>query len=241
LCTRLVAPALHGQTFDATNLHEPVEIGTLGLVQVGDDPAWSRVDFDDSKWLPVDAKTQLREDFPGKHADIVWRRIHDKVSPQETYLALQAYSLSRAYEVYVNGEKLIASGQVKPYVPYSRSARLIVHIPPEQVRAGSITIAIRARAPRSWWTSVSPGFVGSRLTLGNEATLRDRNALWVIGDEFPWFLENLLSLSVGLVALALFLGQRQRMEYFWIFVLGLLNVASLPLIYLLGVRDIPTS
>jgi hypothetical protein len=79
-------------------------------VQVGDDPAWSRVDFDDSKWLPVDAKTQLREDFPGKHADIVWRRIHVKVSPQETYLALQAYSLSRAYEVYVNGEKLIASG-----------------------------------------------------------------------------------------------------------------------------------
>ena len=110
MCTRLVAPALHGQTFDATNLHEPVEIGTLGLVQVGDDPAWSRVDFDDSKWLPVDAKTQRREYFPGKHADIVWRRIHVKVSPQETYLALQAYSLSRAYEVYVNGEKLIASG-----------------------------------------------------------------------------------------------------------------------------------
>lgn len=169
-----VATASAVQPFDATGLHEPVGIGAAGMVQDEDDPAYARQDFDDSKWLPVDAKTPLREYFPRSQSAIVWRRIRVKVDPGQTDLALQAYDISRAFEVYVNGQKLIASGQVKPYVAYTRDARLIAQIPKEQLRTGILVIAIRVRAPLTAWTSAAPGFRGPTLMLGDGARSKTR-------------------------------------------------------------------
>jgi hypothetical protein len=226
------------QPFDATRLQEPIEIGVAGLVQAGDDPAFAQPGFDDSKWLPVDAETRLADYFPQNQVPIVWRRIHITVDPNRKQLALEAYSISRAFEVYVNGQKLIQSGQVEPYAPATRSARLIVRIPAAQLRTGSLVIAIRARAPTTWWTSNLPGFSGGMLTLGDQIALENQNLLIMIAENSD-FLENLLALGVGFVALALFIAQRQRMEYFWIFVLGVLNAGSLPLLYLSIRRNIP--
>jgi sigma-B regulation protein RsbU (phosphoserine phosphatase) len=236
---------LDAQSFDATGFHEPVRIGVAGVVHDGDDPAYARPDFDDSKWLPVDAKTRLREYFPHSQSPIVWRRIHVKVDPgvesEQTGLALQAYDISRAFEVYVNGRKLIQSGQVDPYVAYTRDARLIARIPEEQLRTGSLVIAIRIRAPLTTWTSAAPGFRGATLMLGDESALKDKNLLSMIGEYAVAFLANLLSLGVGLVALALFLSQRQQREYLWIFVLGILNAAILPLLLISIIRNIPAN
>jgi stage II sporulation SpoE-like protein len=208
------------QPFDATSLREPAEIGTQGLVQASDDPAYAQPDFDDSKWLPVDAKTLLKDYFPYNHPNVVWRRLHVKVSPADHGLALQAYLISRAFEVYVNGQKLMESGQVEPYVPYTRSARMIVRIPEAQLRTGSVLIAIRARAPRTWWTSVVPTFRANNLTVGDEGALRDRNLLNIIGENAGGVLESIFALGVGLVALALFIAQRNQVEYLWVFLLG---------------------
>lgn len=241
LYTSLHPHSLRAQAFDATSLHAPADIGTQGVTQAGDDPAWSRTDFDDSNWIPVDATTKLSDYFPGKRTPIVWRRLHVTVSPQQTDLALQTFYVSRAFEIYVNGQKLIVSGQVEPYVPFTRSARLIMHIPPELLRTGSLTIAIRARAPLTWWTSIAPAFNGPMLTIGDEAALHSRNALAMIGESIATILEDLLSLGVGLVALALFLGQRQRTEYFWIFVQGIANAASLPLLFVSLARNFPAA
>jgi len=229
------------QPFDATNIRQPALIGTVGVVQVGDDPAYARPDFDDSSWLPVDKNTLLSEYFPHKHSPVVWRRLHVTVSPQQAGLALQAHSLARAFEVYINGRKLIDSGGVSPYVAYTRTARLIVRIPEADLRSGNLVIAIRARAPLTWWSSFSPAFNGPMLTLGDENTLRDKNLIGEIGENAINFLNNLLALGVGLVALALFLSQRQRMEYFWIFVLGILSGAGLPLLAVSLIRNIPVS
>ena len=229
------------QPFDATSLQEPVTIGIAGLVQVGDDPEYSQPGFDDSKWLPVDAETRLADYFPQNHAPIVWRRIHIKVDPNRKQLALEAYSISRAFDVYVNGQELVQSGQVEPYLAATRSARLIVQIPAAQLRTGSLVIAIRARAPTTWWTSNLPGFSGGMLTLGDQIALENQNLLIMIAENSATFLENLLALGVGFVALALFIAQRQRMEYFWIFVLGVLNAGYLPLLFLSIRRNIPVS
>jgi phosphoserine phosphatase RsbU/P len=229
------------QPFDATSLREPVEIGKQGVVQAGDDPAYAQPDFDDSKWLPVNAKSRLSEYFPFSQSPVVWLRLHIKVASGDTHLALQAYSISRAFEVYVNGEKLIVSGQVEPYVAYTRDARLIARIPENQLRAGTLVIAIRARAPRTMWTSAAPGFMGAMLTLGEESTLKDANLLSMIGENAVSFFTNLLALGVGLVALALFLSQRQRKEYLWIFILGILNAAILPLMVISVIRNLPAN
>jgi phosphoserine phosphatase RsbU/P len=199
------------QPFDATGLQEPVNIGIAGLVQAGDDPAFSQPGFDDSKWLAVDAETRLADYFPQNHPPIVWRRIHIKVDPSQKQLALQAYSIARAFEVYVNGQRLIQCGQVEPYVAAMRSARVIVEIPAAQLQTGSLVIAIRARAPITWWTSNLPGFSAGMLALGDVGALENQNLLIMIAENSATFLENLLALGVGLVALALFIAQRQRM------------------------------
>jgi hypothetical protein len=218
-----------------------MEIGTIGLIQAGDNPAYAQPDFDDSKWLPVDAKTRLSEYFPHSQSPIIWRRIHIQVAPTDKGLAIQAYFISRAFEVYVNGQKLIQSGAVEPYVSYTRNARLIVPIPEAQLRTGSLVIAIRARAPRTWWGSAAPAFSGPMLTLGDERALRNQNLLSIVGESAAPLLENFFALGVGLVALALFLGQRQRIEYFWIFILGVLIAAQVPLIFLTAIQNIPVS
>jgi hypothetical protein len=213
------------------------------VVEAGDDPAWADPNFDDSKWLPVDAKTRLGEYFPKNNPAIVWQRIHVKIdaradSPQ---LALRAYEVSRAFEVYVNGQKLIQSGQVEPYAAALMNARLMARIPEAQLGTGSLVIAVRLRAPLTKWTSALPGFKSGMLMLGDESALRDRNLLSVIGENAATALEELLALGVGLVALALFLSQRQRLEYFWIFMQGVLNAAFLPLLVLSLARNVPVS
>ena len=221
LAIGFVARRASAQTFDATALHHPIEIGTVGVVQAGDNPAYARPDFDDSQWLPVDNKTPLSQYFPHQEAPIVWRRLHIKVSAQETELALQAYYISRAFELYVNGEKLMESGQVEPFVPYTRTARIIVRIPEAQLRTGSLIIAIRARTSRSGWTSHDdPGFVANVLIVGDESALRNQNLLNMIGENGASILADILAMGVGLVALTLFIAQRNQVEYLWIFLLG---------------------
>jgi hypothetical protein len=54
-------PSTTAQAVDATTLREPLEIGAAGLVQTGDNPAWAQPDFDDSKWLPANAKSHPSE------------------------------------------------------------------------------------------------------------------------------------------------------------------------------------
>jgi hypothetical protein len=229
------------QVVDATNLSEPAAIGTAGVVQIGDNPAYAQPGFDDSKWIPVNRTSRLSELFPRQHSPVVWRRLHLKVSPEQTSLALLTDNISRAFEVYVNGEKLIASGGVDPYVAYTRSARLIARIPEAQLRTGSLVIAIRARAPLTSWTSAAPGFRQAMLTLGNERALRNQSLLSTIGENSVFILNNLLALGVGLVALALFLSQRQRTEYLWIFVLGILNGLTLPFLLVSLIRNLPAN
>jgi hypothetical protein len=63
----------------------------------------------------------------------------------------------------------------------------------------------------------------------------------MIGENAVPILADLLSLGVGLVALALFLSQRQRREYLWIFVLGTLNAAILPLLVISMVLNLPAN
>ena len=97
-------------SFDATTtLHEPIDLGGTWLVHAGDDPAYGRADFDDSGWTRYDPKEDLKLLFPA-HPEIVWYRVRVKINPDGSGLALREYSISRAFEIYVNGEKVIASG-----------------------------------------------------------------------------------------------------------------------------------
>jgi hypothetical protein len=129
------------QTADLRHLREPRFLDMGWLAEPGDDPAFARADFDDSEWTHFDPYSHISLVCGGDQPDVVWYRLHMRVDPAAAGLALSAHNISRAFEIYVNGERLIASGRVAPFKPYSLGARSLVRIPDRAVEAGRT----------SWW------------------------------------------------------------------------------------------
>lgn len=224
----MVAPRLCAQSFDATNLRQPSDLGMTWLVHAGDDPAYAQPGFDDSGWTRFDPHRPLLALFPYRHPSIVWYRLHVKVDPNQKGLALAESQLASALEIYVNGRLLIWSGSVAPYSPNTLTAHLLKPIPDADIAGGSLVIAVRTYiSPLEW--AEAPGLYANNLTLGQQSALQDRIWLAVVGaNALSWFF-NLAGLGLGIVALALFAAQRDRREYLWIFLLFLCSVAQLPL------------
>ena len=218
---------LHGQgtvsSIDPAGFRKPIDIGTIGVVNAGDDPNFAEPGYDDSHWQVINKFTLLRDYFHEGQQPIIWRRLHVRVNPADTGLALsiEPYGIDRAFEIYVNGRQLLNSGQVSPYVAYTRSARLLVPIPDDQTRTGSLLIAIRAYAPFATWKRVNAAFASKALTLGPETELRDRMLLRLIREKGAAAFIAVLGFGVGLVALLLLTSHTRQTEYFCIFALGM--------------------
>ena len=226
--------------FDAANLTEPVDLGSTWLVHAGDDPAYARPDFDDSAWTPFDPHTSLISLFPNAHPEVVWYRQRIRVSPSLSGLALRERSISRAFEVYVNGDRLISSGQVAPFAPYTVGARVLKRIPERALAKGSILIALRVHIAASEWTvGQDPGYFSTNLTLGQEHTLYSDNWLAAIGENMMNWLDKGLLFCLGIVAMVLFAGQRRQVEYLCIFALGLISLLRICYGAITQFRDIP--
>jgi phosphoserine phosphatase RsbU/P len=229
VAAQALAPSfLHAQTFDATNLRQPTELGMTWLVHGGDDPAYAQPGFDDSHWMRFDPHGSIKGIFPHSQPSVVWYRLHVQVSPNQTGLALAEWQLASAVEIYVNGRLLIRSGSVAPYVPYTIDAHLLKPIPDADVATGSLVIAVRTYVSRLEWAE-GPGLYFNELTLGQQSALSDRNWLSIVGTHALSWLYCLAATGLGIVGLALFAAQRDRREYLWISLLFLCTVAQLPL------------
>jgi len=229
LCLALAAPVLRAQTFDASTLREPADLDSPWLIQAGDDLTYARPDFDDSQWKQFDPHGSIKNVFQTSPPEVVWYRLHVKVSPDQIGLALREWNISRAFEIYVNGERLMVSGKVAPYVPYTSGARLIARIPDRLLSSGSVVIALRVHiSPVEWGNVQNPGYYASNLTIGQERTLDREDWLAVIGENSVDWLDRVLSVCLGLVALVLFAAQRRNTEYLWLAAAGLITLAELP-------------
>jgi hypothetical protein len=227
-CALVGACVAHAQTFDATNLHGPVDMAAKWLIQAGDNPAWAEPGFDDSRWTPFDTSTSLKSVFTTSRPEVVWYRLHVKVVPAETGLALAEWNTSSAFDMFVNGEQIFHSGQVAPFVPYTQNGRLIKRIPDEQIATGNLVIALRVHISKTEWGSPGPGFYATNLTLGQESALHDHVWLSVIGQNALSWVSKFSGLGLGIVALALFVAQRQQKEYLWIFLQFLCAAMEFP-------------
>jgi hypothetical protein len=235
------ATATAAQPFDATSLPGPIGLGAKGVVWGGDDPAFARPDFDDSAWIPIDEKKQLSAVFPNIRPKIVWQRVHVKVNPARTGMGLEASGVSQAYEIYVDGQKVIESGRVDPFNRYTENARIVVPIPDAMVKTGSLTIAVRARVLPRWWRGKGTSFPVDMFSLGQQEALRDRAWFKIVGSEaFGWML-NGCGIVVCLVALALFTAQRRQYEYLWLGLLGATSIIELPISMVQPFRSLPAS
>jgi hypothetical protein len=229
LCLVPAWPAARSQTFDATNLKEPVDLGATWLVRAGDDPAYADPKLDDSHWTPFDPHSSITDIFGTADPEMIWYRIHVKVDPKQSGLALREYAISRAFEIYVNGERLIASGQIAPFIPYTLTARILKRIPDRMLSTGSLVIALRVHISKTeWGTGQDPGFFATNLTIGQESTLYRDDWLAIIGENAFVWLDRFFAIGLGFIALVLFAAQRRQPEYLWISAAGLLRLAESP-------------
>ncbi len=241
ICVSVGVSSARAQSFDASNLREPADLGAKWLVHAGDDPAYARPDFDDAQWTLFDPHTSITTLFPHTHPEIVWYRLHVKVDPAQTGLALKELELGRAFEIYVNGERLIASGQIAPYAPYTLNARVLRRIPDRLLASGSLVIALRVHISSIEWSAQNPGFDASNLTLGQENTIYRYDWLAVIGqNSLEWF-GQLLLIALGIVALVLYSSQRRQTEYLWIFAQGAFVLLVLPTHVLFKFQNVPVA
>lgn len=208
----LAAPALgrlafaQPTVFDASYLHGASTLRALWLVHAGDDPAYARPDFDDSHWARFDPSTSIKAIYGKTSPRIVWYRLRVKVDPRQADLALDESYLSHAFEIFVNGERLISSGSVKPNIPFSTMAHIHAHIPERFIASGMLVIAMRVYcAPQEWNSGEgNPGFYIANLTLGSEQALYRSGSLSIIGNNWLSWIEYLLYLALGIVALVLY-------------------------------------
>ena len=237
----LVPPAsLRAQTFDATTLRQPTDLGVTWLVKPGDDPSYARADLDDSQWTPVNTNLSLKQYFPNNHPNVMWYRLHVKVTPNQTGLSLEEFNLTSAFEIYVNGEKLFEDGSVSPYRPYTFAARIVKRIPDSAVATGFVVIAMRMYVSGSEWLSSYPGYYPYNLVIGQETALSDHVWLKTIGDNLLGWFNQFAGLGLGIIALSLFTAQRRQREYLWIFLLFLVGAFQAPYQFYLLFHNLPS-
>lgn len=228
LCCAVDAGA-SAQTFDATSLREPTDLAVPWLVHAGDDPAYARADFDDTQWTRFDPHNSIATLFAKTRPEVVWYRLHVMVDPHQSGLALKEIMISHAFEVYANGERVMASGQVAPYVPYTLAARVLTRIPDRLLASGSLVLALRVHiAASEWGSGQNPGYYANNLTVGQYGVLYNQNWMEVLGQNGLNWLDHLLSIGLGLIALVLFISQRGNREYLWIAAYGLLTLSAAP-------------
>ncbi len=229
--------------FDASHLHGPSTLQAQWLVRAGDDPAYARPGFDDSGWTLFDPSTSIKAIYGKTRPPAVWYRLRVKVDPRQTDLALSEYSLSYAFEIYVNGERLITSGSVDPYKPCTFMAHLRARIPERLIASGMLVIALRVHIATSEWNNgnSSPGYYVTNLTLGSAPALYRDDWLSIIGSNWLSWIEDLLFLALGIVALVLFSAQRTQTEYLWIFAVSMLQIAQAPVSVLQTFVNLPAA
>ena len=229
------------QTFDATSIQKPTNLDANWRIKAGDDPAWSQPGLDDSSWKLVDPKRSLFEYFPSERPEVLWYRMRVKVASFQPALTLEADHLSHAFEIFVNGDPLIRNGSVSPYKPYTYFAYIVAPVAKEDVESGELVIAVRVHLTRGEWSAATPGLSYNNITLGRREALHDGLWLRAITTFAGSALTVLFGLVVGVMALALYSVQRERIEYLWILITALGYVIAFAWQSLLTVRNLPLS
>jgi len=196
--------------------------------------------FDDSNWTRFDVNNALTSVMPGK-PEVVWYRLHLKVQPTQSELSMSEYYLASAFEIYANGQEILANGRVKPFAANTFGGRLLSRIPEKEIATGSVVIAVRAHISKGEWGDAHPGLYSYNLTLGQRSALQEHAWLTVIGQNAPSWMTDIFGLGLGIVALALFSAQRRHLEYLWIFLQFFTATCILPLVWYEYFHNVPAN
>jgi hypothetical protein len=202
--------------FDAWYLGARVTLGPDWLFADDDNPAYASPAYDDSGWKIVSSDRTLPS-YGIRGIPYAWYRMHLHVSPKAKYLALETQYIAGSYELYVNGVRIGANGQMNGLIESDQTYLTSYQIPDSMIAPnGDLAIAIRfalnrAGADRNRGTS-TPFRTGCIFLASRDAARRDASYEAAHQAAIPLMLSG-LGLVVGLVALALYLAMRSQLEY----------------------------
>jgi sigma-B regulation protein RsbU (phosphoserine phosphatase) len=213
-------------------VHGTVELDGPWRFQIGDDPRWADVAFDDSGWVPVTMSTPLTSQGVDPYAGYGWYRL--RLRPQQLS-AFNRLPANTQLDLMVTGGSV---GQLAVYVNGVEAARTqgmtdqpsMYMSPPLVVPLGapgpdgSIVVAIRSWAAGSNVT-IRRGLI-EKVELGAPDDVAERRETarareWE-QQEIGGMMLGFLFLCVAMLGATLYLAQRSHTEYLW---LALLCVA----------------
>ena len=195
---------------------------------VGDDPAWARPDFDDSKWEDVDltrGSSGLALGWTARghrgYSGFAWYRLQVDVQGAQHSLAIKMPdNFDDAYQVYVNGQRIGDFGKFNNHGVTTYSSVPSAFLLPKGLRDGKLTIAIR-----TWMDSATPfsspdagGLreppeLGHAQAIASDLTLDWDEQAHLVGSGF---LEMLILIMALIMALTLFGLDREEKSYLWL-------------------------
>lgn len=201
------------------------EARDLWAAHTGDDPRWSRPEFDDSAWPRVAVRSSWREQGRQTYDGTVWYR-HVVTLGEEARLAGRRNELGLllgppaygGYEVYAGGRWIGRSRGWSSSLPFGFPE--VFRVPGDAIgKDGTVTVALRARRI-GWASDPEPdnGPVSAVLAFGSYPALADRLAAdWArrLLTEVPQVVLAALFGLAFLHHLMLFGRRRQQIEYLW--------------------------
>jgi Stage II sporulation protein E (SpoIIE) len=220
----VILPAIRARA-DTFKTHDPgtgsVAIGGLWQFHTSDDMAWANPAYDDSGW------EQLRGDdtwgaqtHPG-HTGFAWYRKRIDVTGAGKSLAILIPPVDDAYQLYWNGQKIGAYGEMPPHAEWWAFGHSAVFSLPVAA-SGNASGVLAIRVWKSALASVDPwtlGGLNAAPILGNQRFL----AMQAMEPRYqaeqhhlPGFLMAAAIFVAGLIALLLYLRERSQWLFLWL-------------------------
>lgn len=144
----LLLPAVFARADDVPSGSSPIRLSLVGTHRfiVGDDPLWSRADFDDSEWRTMPVPGRWNHNGVDYSEWIGWYRIRfrgeqwmRKIQP-----AVLLGQISDADEAWLNGQRIGGYGTIGRRFSTATFVNRLYRLPPQSIRIGEDNvIAIR--------------------------------------------------------------------------------------------------
>ncbi len=195
-----------------------------------DSPAYASPTLDDSTWTTISTQNQLTS-YGFRNFPFAWYRAHLQIPPQSQHLAVEVQRVVGRYELFVNGTRIGAFGNMADHSNTHPDNFQSYPIPDSLLAASHGTLVLAFRFSLA---QLGNNGRGASIPIANYATvtLASQNDVPLAASYFAAhnygldIAEALLYSLVGLLALALFLALRGQQEYLALALTLLLSATS---------------
>jgi sigma-B regulation protein RsbU (phosphoserine phosphatase) len=230
LLTLVTCAVLRGQTFDLQTQRLPMaSLNGMWRFHPGDDPAWAKPDFDDSKWALLRSDQDWGVQGYPKLSGVAWYRFEVRVPRELSRVSVLLPLILTCYQVFADGKLLGTVGKMPPNrMPYGGGKIEYFPLPAPQAGSDKIVVALRVW---QWpgWVKYYGGGPSGRGLVGDAAlieTQTTQQANTVFRESTLELLMCILEVLAGSGALILFAVRRRDKEYLWLCLMLLVSAVQ---------------